>query len=126
VSGYVGDGAHQWPAVHTLDLGRLYQLALEQAPTGSQLIAASEAGIAVREIAEVIGRHLGIRAVSVAAEKATGHFGPFGMVMTLGIPPMSNVSTRQLLGWAPDHPGLIADLDQGHYFAGQRPAIESQ
>jgi nucleoside-diphosphate-sugar epimerase len=119
VSGYIGDGANRWPAVHTLDLGRLYRLALEKAPAGSQLIAASEEGIAVRDIAEVIGRHLGIRAVSVAADKATEHFGPFGMVMTLGIPPMSNAPTRQLLGWEPGHPGLIADLDQGHYFAGQ-------
>ena len=53
--------------------------------------------------------------MSVAAEKAAEHF---GMVMTLGIPPMSNASTRQLLGWEPDHPGLIADLDPGHYFDG--------
>ena len=119
VSGYVGDGANRWPAVHTLDLGRLYRLALDNAPAGSQLIAAAEEGIAVRDIAEVIGRHLGIQAASVAPDKATEHFGPFGMVMTLGIPPMSNASTRQLLGWEPDHPGLIADLDQGHYFAGQ-------
>ena len=119
MSGYVGDGANRWPAVHTLDLGRLYRLALEKAPAGSQPIAAAEEGIAVRDIAQVIGRHLGIRAVSVAAEKATEHFGPFGMVMTLGIPPMSDASTRQLLGWEPDHPGLIADLDQGHYFARQ-------
>jgi len=119
VSGYVDDGANRWPAVHTLDLGRLYRLALERAPAGSQLIAAAEDGIAVRDIAEVVGRHLGIPAVSVAADKATEHFGPFGMIMMLGLPPMSNASTLQLLGWEPDHPGLIADLDQGHYFAGQ-------
>jgi nucleoside-diphosphate-sugar epimerase len=119
VSGYVGDGANRWPAVHTLDLGRLYRLALDKAPAGSQLIAAAEEGIAVRDIAEVIGRHLAIPAVSIAAENATEHFGPFGMIMTLGLPPMSNASTRQLLGWEPDHPGLIADLDEGHYFAGQ-------
>ena len=117
-SGYVGDGASRWPAVHTLDLGVLYRLALEQAPAGAQLIAAAEEGIAVRDIAEVIGRHLGVGAVSVAAQDAAEHFGPFGMIMTLGVPPMSNASTRQLLGWAPGHPGLIADLEQGHYFAG--------
>lgn len=119
VSGYIGDGANRWPAVHALDLGRLYRLALEKAPAGSQLIAAAEQGIAVRDIAEVIGRHLGIPAVSVPAEKAAEHFGPFGMVMTLGLPPVSNAPTRELLGWEPGHPGLIADLDQGHYFAGQ-------
>jgi nucleoside-diphosphate-sugar epimerase len=116
VSGYVDDGANRWPAVHTLDLGRLYPLALENAPAGSQLIAAAEEGPAVRDIAEVIGRHLGIPAVSVPAERATDHFGPFGMVMTLGLPPMSNAATRQLLGWEPDQPGLIADLEEGHYF----------
>jgi nucleoside-diphosphate-sugar epimerase len=119
VSGYIGDGANRWPAAHTLDVGSLYALALEQAPAGSQLFAATEEGIAVRDIAEVIGRHLGIPAVSVPAERATEHFGPFGMIMAMGLPPMSNASTRQLLGWEPSHPGLIADLDEGHYFAGQ-------
>jgi hypothetical protein len=24
--------------------------------------------------------------------------------------------TRKLLGWEPTHPGLVADLDEGHYF----------
>jgi nucleoside-diphosphate-sugar epimerase len=116
VSGYIGDGANPWPAVHTMDLARLYGLALEKAPAGSQLIAAAEEGIAVRDIAETIGRHLGIPTVSVPAERATEHFGPFGAIMTLGIPPISNASTRQLLDWKPEQPGLIADLDEGHYF----------
>lgn len=116
VSGYIGDGGNRWPAVHTLDLGRLYRLALEKAPAGAQLIAAAEEGVAVREIAETIGRHLGVPAVSIPAEKATEHFGPFGAIMTLGIPPMSGASTRQLLDWQPEHPGLIADLNEGHYF----------
>jgi hypothetical protein len=24
--------------------------------------------------------------------------------------------TQELLGWKPTHPGLIEDIDQGHYF----------
>ena len=116
VSGYIGDGANRWPATHTLDVGSLYRLALEKAPAGSQLIGAAEEGIAVREIAETIGRHLGVPAVSVPAEKATEHFGPFGAIMTMGLPAVSNASTRELLDWKPEHPGLIADLDEGHYF----------
>jgi nucleoside-diphosphate-sugar epimerase len=115
VSGYVGDGDQRWPSVHTLDLGDLYLRALEKAPSGAQLIGAAEEGLAVRDIAEAIGRHLGIETVSVPAE----HFGRFGTVMTLGIPPMSSAPTQRLLGWEPDHPGLIADIDQGHYFARQ-------
>jgi nucleoside-diphosphate-sugar epimerase len=30
--------------------------------------------------------------------------------------PASSALTRELLSWEPTRPGLIADLDQGHYF----------
>ncbi|MCQ8188307.1 SDR family oxidoreductase [Streptomyces rugosispiralis] len=114
VSGYVGDGGNLWPAGHTLDVGRLYRLALEKAPAGSQLYAAAEEGIAVREIAETIGRHLDVPAVSIPAERAADHFTGFPFI-TMDIT-MPNADTRRLLGWEPVHPGLIADLDDGHYF----------
>jgi len=32
--------------------------------------------------------------------------------------PTSNALTRQLLGWEPEHEGLIEDLTHGHYFNG--------
>jgi hypothetical protein len=31
--------------------------------------------------------------------------------------PTSSARTRELLGWAPTLPGLIADIDQPSYFA---------
>jgi len=114
VSGYVGDGANRWPAGHTLDVAALYRLALDQAPAGTQLFAAAEAGIPVREIAEAIARHLGLPAVSIPPEQAATHFAGFPFItMDLTMP---SESTRELLGWHPTHPGLLADLDQGHYF----------
>jgi nucleoside-diphosphate-sugar epimerase len=114
VSGFVGDGANRWPAGHTLDVASLYRLALEKAPAGSQLYAATEEGITVREIAETIGRRLGIPAVSIPAGQAADHFKGFPFI-TLDLT-MPNADTRQLLGWEPVHPGLIADLEDGHYF----------
>jgi nucleoside-diphosphate-sugar epimerase len=114
VSGYVGEGANRWPAAHTLDVASLYRLALEKAPAGAQLYAATEEGIAVRVIAEVIGRQLGIPAVSVPAGEAADHFKGFPFI-TMDIT-MPNADTRKLLGWEPTHPGLIADLEDGHYF----------
>ncbi|MGV9851865.1 SDR family oxidoreductase [Streptomyces sp. NPDC003442] len=114
VSGYVGDGANRWPAGHTLDVGRLYRLALEKAPAGAQLYAAAEEGITVREIAETIGRHLNVPAESIPAERAADHFTGFPFI-TMDIT-MPNADTRRLLDWEPVHPDLIADLDDGHYF----------
>jgi nucleoside-diphosphate-sugar epimerase len=114
VSGYVGDGANHWPAGHTLDVAALYRLALEKAPAGAQLFAAAEPGIPLREIAETIGRRLGVPAVSIPADQAADHFKGFPFV-TLDVT-MPNAETRRLLGWEPTHPGLIADLEQDHYF----------
>lgn len=114
VSGYVGDGANRWPAGHTLDVASLYRVALEKAPGGAQLFAAAEEGIPVREIAETIGRRLGIPAVSIPAGQAADHFKGFPFI-TMDVT-MPGAETRQLLGWDPVHPGLIADLDEDHYF----------
>ena len=30
--------------------------------------------------------------------------------------PASSARTQQLLGWTPNHLGLIDDIDEGHYF----------
>jgi nucleoside-diphosphate-sugar epimerase len=114
VSGYFGDGDNRWSAGHTLDVGSLYRLALEKAPAGSQLFAATEEGITVREIAETIARHLDLPAASIPSERASEHFRTLPFI-SLDIT-MPNAETRRLLGWEPTHPGLIADLDEGHYF----------
>ncbi|MEV7182144.1 SDR family oxidoreductase [Kitasatospora sp. NPDC093679] len=112
VSGYVGDGAGRWPAVHVRDAARLYRLALEQAPAGSVLHAVADEGVPVRAIAEVIGRHLGLPTASVPAED----FGFLGRILAVD-QPASSTLTRELLGWHPSEPGLVEDLEKGHYFA---------
>lgn len=114
VSGYVDQGANHWPAGHTLDVAALYPLALEKAPPGAQLYAATEDGIPVREIAEAIGRRLGLPAVSIPAGQAGAHFKGFPFI-TMDVT-MPGAETRQLLGWEPSHPGLLADLAEDHYF----------
>lgn len=115
VSAYVGDGANRWPAVHRLDAAPLYRLALEQAPAGSRLHAVAEEGVAVRDIAQVIGRHLDLPVASISPEEAGGHFGFLGAFVGADIP-ASSALTRELVGWEPVEQGLIEDLEGGHYF----------
>ena len=62
VAAYIDDGANRWPAVHRLDAAALVRLAVESAPAGSVLHAVDEQGIPTREIAEAIGRSLGVPA----------------------------------------------------------------
>jgi nucleoside-diphosphate-sugar epimerase len=115
VSGYVGDGTNRWPAVHRLDAAALYRLAFERGEAGSVFHAIADEGVATREIAAVIGRHLDVPVVSIDPEQAHGHFGFLGAFFALDAPASSR-QTQEQLGWSPTHPGLIEDLELGHYF----------
>lgn len=119
---YIGDGSNRWPAVHRLDAAVLYRLALESAPAGSRLLGAGDEGITLREIAGVIGRQLNVPSASITPDEAAAHFGFLGAVAALDLTSLYHAAqatpaTRELLGWTPVQPGLIADLEEGHYFA---------
>jgi nucleoside-diphosphate-sugar epimerase len=115
VSAYVGDGRNRWPAVHRRDAAPLFRLALERGPAGSTFHGVADEGVPTREIAEVIGRRLGVPVVSKSREEAAAHFGWLAGFLGLDIH-ASSARTQEQLGWRPRQPGLIADLGQGHYF----------
>lgn len=120
VSAYVEDGTNRWPAIHRLDAAKLYRLAIEKAPAGSYFTGRSEEGIPFREIATTIGKHLNIPVVSISREEADEHFGFLGALASLDFPsamPGNSAQTKEILGWKPVQPGLIADLELGHYFS---------
>lgn len=117
VSAYIDAGANRWPAVHRLDAGRLYRLAIETEFTpGTKFHAVAEEGVRFREIAEAIARGLGIPAASKPRDEAPRHFEWFAHFAGLDAPAAS-AHTQQRLGWHPTQPGLIADLDGPGYFA---------
>ncbi|QNK81945.1 SDR family oxidoreductase [Nakamurella sp. PAMC28650] len=106
VSGYPGDGTQRWPAVHALDAAVLFRLALESAPAGTAWHAVGDEGDAVRDIATVIGRRLGLPVESVPE----ANFGPLGAIFAMD-QPSSSARTREALGWQPTHLSLLEDLE---------------
>jgi nucleoside-diphosphate-sugar epimerase len=114
---YVGDGSNRWPAAHVLDVARLYRLAIERAEPNAKYHATAEEGVAMRDIAEAIGRRLNLPAKSIAPEDAPAYFGWLAMFAGSDMP-ASSAQTRAVLGWTPTGPGLIADLERLQVSAG--------
>ncbi|HEY5303821.1 MAG TPA: SDR family oxidoreductase [Acidimicrobiales bacterium] len=115
VSAFVGDGANRWPAVHRLDAAILFRLALEHATAGSTFHGVGDEGIAFADIAGAIGRHLGVPVTSITGDEAGDHFGFMSVFVALDNPTSSRL-TQDRLGWQPVQPGLLVDLEEGHYF----------
>jgi hypothetical protein len=59
--------------------------------------------------------------VAISPEDAGEHFAWMAGFLAADSP-ASSALTSELVGWHPTHPGLIADLEQGHYFQEARPA----
>jgi nucleoside-diphosphate-sugar epimerase len=114
VSVYVGEGRNRWAAAHVLDVAHLYRLALEKHETGAKYHAVAEEGVAVRDIAETIGKGLKVPVTSLSPEEAQAHFGWLGVFAGNDLA-ASGAQTRKKLGWNPARPGLIADLERMRY-----------
>lgn len=110
VSPYVDDGRNRWAAVHRTDAAKLFRLALERGEPGARYHAVAEEGIPVREIAELIGRRLGVPVISKTSE-AAGYFGWLAPFLSADNP-VSSQRTRDLLGWQPMGPGLFQDIER--------------
>ncbi|MBN3744410.1 SDR family oxidoreductase [Burkholderia sp. Se-20373] len=111
---YVGEGRNRWPAGHLSDVVRLYRLAIENAEPGARYHAVGEEGIRSRDIAEALGRGLGLPVVSIAAGGAQAHFGWMGMFAGMDMP-ASSALTQARLSWRPTGPSLLSDLAQAQY-----------
>lgn len=113
---YIGDGQNHWPAVHRLDAARLFRLVLEHGEAGARYHGVGESGIALRALAEVIGRKLSVPVASISPDEAAEHFGWMARFAGLDMQASSQL-TQQRLGWQPTHIGLLADME-ANYFGG--------
>ncbi|MGZ6017322.1 MAG: SDR family oxidoreductase [Phenylobacterium sp.] len=114
---YVGEGTTRLAAVHVSDAVRLYRLALEKGHPGARYNAVDEEGVALRDIAEVIGAGLDMPVRSIPAEAAPDYFGPLASLVTIDLA-ASSALTRRQLDWKPAGPDLLTDLRRMDYSRG--------
>ena len=114
VSAYVGEGLNHWSAVHRLDAARVYRLVLEKGSAGARYHAVAEEGVALKDIATVIGQGLNVPVISIAPEQAEEHFGFLGFFAGRDAY-VSSARTRAMLGWNPTGPNLLTDLGNMRY-----------
>jgi len=113
---YVGDGANRLPAAHVSDVASLYRLVLEQGQAGRRYHAVCEEGIALRDIAEVLGAGLGLPVASITPEQAEEYFGWLAKLAATDLA-ASSALTRAQLPWHPTGPDLLSDLRAMDYDA---------
>ena len=114
---YVGDGATRVSAMHVDDAARAY-VALIGAPDRSlrgPLNLTAENHITARQLAEAVGRALGLPVRSVTFDEATKYFGPFFARFLIFEDRSSSAKFRRALGFENKGVGLIEDIVEGSY-----------
>lgn len=100
---------------HVDDVAQLYLLALEKAPPGSLFHAATQSGITVKSIAEVIAHITECEAESICFEEAAFNWGYQGAKL-LSINNQTASKAIYQLGWRPQmRQTLLSDIKFGSY-----------
>lgn len=117
VAKHIGSGENRWSNVHIDDLVTLYALALERAPAGAFYFAENGEN-SMREVCEAISRMLGFggRTQAMTIDEAAAEWGEGPANDTMGSNSRVRAKrARSELGWRPQAPSLIAELERGCY-----------
>ncbi|CAO1626702.1 unnamed protein product [Parajaminaea phylloscopi] len=98
-AGYLGDGQQRWTYAHPRDAARLYVAALTEGPGGKHLHVADDAGVSVKDVAEAVGKRVGVPARTATPEELES-LGFVRVVMGLSVE-TDHQLTRQWTGWQP-------------------------
>jgi nucleoside-diphosphate-sugar epimerase len=119
VAKHYGPGENIWSNVHIDDLVDLYILALVSAPPGAFYFAENGEN-SMKQVCEAINRKLGVKigTVPMSLDEASREWGESAAQNTMG----SNsrvraVRARKELGWCPNRPSLVDEIDSGCYAA---------
>lgn len=114
VSAYPGDGGNRWTGIHRLDAARLFRLALERGARGALYNGVEDAAVEMKKLAELIGEKLNLPVQSVSGEELNNHFEWLAHFIIMDCP-VTNLKTKEQLGWEPMNISLLKDIDQNYF-----------
>jgi nucleoside-diphosphate-sugar epimerase len=114
ISAYPENGNGRWTAVQRLDAAIAFRLALEKGIKGALYNVVGESCIEAKSIASVISEQLKLTLVSLSDDDLESHFEWMSRFIVFDSPAV-NLKTQELLGWKPEHIGLLEDM-KANYF----------
>ena len=113
---HIERGENIWSHLHIEDLVDLYCLILEKAPPGS-LFFAENGECSMRAVAEAISRLLGFggRTENWPMDEALAEWGISAQATFASNSRVSAHKARMMLGWKPQGPRLLDDIETGSY-----------
>jgi nucleoside-diphosphate-sugar epimerase len=116
VMSYVDDGIKRTTTVHVEDAVRLYLLVAEKAPAGEIYNATWETNVTFRQLAEAMGKTLGVPVQSQPYAELESKFGIFLAKFLCSENRASNAKAKRELGWTIEaDKGILDEIASGSY-----------
>jgi nucleoside-diphosphate-sugar epimerase len=102
----------RWPVVHRQDLAIAYRLILEGGIPGQSYCVASEPGVRVGDIADILSRRFGLTGNPLvrSTEEVVAEQGAWAVGPTLD-QQMCGARIMRDLGWAPSHTDILSEIE---------------
>jgi nucleoside-diphosphate-sugar epimerase len=112
----LGNGQQHWSTVHVADLANFFRLVLEHDSARGRYVIGDGQNPTVAELTEAAAVAAGAAgAVPGSDDEAKARLGDYFAEVLLLDQGAVAAKARAELGWAPSHPGLVAELREGSY-----------
>ncbi|KAJ4488054.1 hypothetical protein J3R30DRAFT_3280650 [Lentinula aciculospora] len=112
---YIDDGSRHTSVLHVEDAARLFIAAVLKGKAGEVFNGVGQTDISLKDMAEAIGKVVGVPVRSATYEEASEKWSPFLAMFNYLDVRGSNKKARELLGWKPEGVDYITDIISGSY-----------
>ncbi|KAJ3755832.1 hypothetical protein EV360DRAFT_85528 [Lentinula raphanica] len=112
---YINDGSYHVSPLHVEDAARLFLQAVLKGKAGEAYNGAAQTDVTLKDMAEAIGKLVGVPVRSVSFEEAAEKWSPFLATVNYLDVRSSNKKAREMLDWKPEGIDYITDISSGSY-----------